>query len=321
MTGKDLRETVQAMRGLPWAARALYLYLATYGSPCWPSTVSLARELGTSESYIRQLISQLEAAGFIERTEHQGRKAYLIRHYSGAAITAPLSRRHDNGAMIAAENRRYSGATIAAPLLRRRDSGEEPPLSRRKTAAIAAQKIKERKKKIKETTTTGSSGAPNDDAEPTDLAAPGGAAAKPLPGPKSGKADKAGKAAKQESDEKPPLPIRLYRHYCKLNPNEIQARAILAEVSEGADDIRAWKQALEWSRMKGIDRADVAAILAAYRTIKSRAAGGDGTPAGRRYSYAEALDLWERRGRPGGVFPPADWKMITENGKAFFLVP
>jgi len=45
MTGKDLRETVQAMRGLPWAARALYLYLATYGSPCWPSVATLAREL------------------------------------------------------------------------------------------------------------------------------------------------------------------------------------------------------------------------------------------------------------------------------------
>jgi len=350
MNGKDLRETVQAMQGLPWAARALYLYLATYGSPCWPSVATLARELGTAERYVRRLLKQLERAGVLERVDHQGRPAFAIRTYRTGPMSPDLSdrtyrtgpigpesgpmspdllvRTYESGPMspesgpIGPPNRTYESGPIGPDLLVRTYESGDPDLLVRGPGPIGPQKEKERPLKEK-TTTRGSSGAPDGGAGPADLAAPDGAAAKPLPGPKSGKADKAGKAAKQESGEKPPLPIRLYRHYCQLNPNQVQARAILAEVSDSAEDIRAWKQALEWSRMKGIDRADVAAILAAYRTIKSRAAGagGDGTPAGRRYSYAEALDLWERRGRPGGVFPPDGWKMITENGKAFFMVP
>ena len=110
MNGQELRETVQAMRGLPWAARALYLYLATYGSPCWPSVATLARDLGTAERYVRRLLRQLERAGVLERVDHQGRTAYAIRTYR----TGPMS---PESRLIGPPNRTYESGPMSPDLL------------------------------------------------------------------------------------------------------------------------------------------------------------------------------------------------------------
>ena len=125
--------------------------------------------------------------------------------------------------------------------------------------------------------------------------------------------------AKKEGEEGDALPLRLYRHYCRIRPNRLQAEAILREVEPTKEGIAAWKEAIRWALLKGIDRCDVQAMLSAYRKIKE---GGGG---GQRFAlmpYAEALAYWEKQGRPGGRFPPEGWEVSKdEHGRVWLRVP
>ncbi len=115
------------------------------------------------------------------------------------------------------------------------------------------------------------------------------------------------------------LPLRLYLHYCRIRPNRLQAEAILREVEPTKEGIAAWKEAIRWALLKGIDRCDVQAMLSAYRKIKE---GGGGDQRFALMTYAEALAYWEKQGRPGGRFPPEGWEVSKDkHGHVWLRVP
>ena len=130
MNGREIRQAVEAMQDLSWAARALYLYLATHGSPCWPSVSSLARAFGTAERYIYRLLDELRQRGAIERDDSGkivlktpltyrsgpiGQDLSVMNHKSG-----PIG--HDHGVMT---NESGTPDLLVTPPLTNR-SGKKP---------------------------------------------------------------------------------------------------------------------------------------------------------------------------------------------------
>lgn len=73
---------------LSWPAKACWVRLYQYSNKdacCWPSQETLGEELGLSPSRIRQLITELEDAGFIEVEQPTGKDRLMhktVRYYT-----------------------------------------------------------------------------------------------------------------------------------------------------------------------------------------------------------------------------------------------
>jgi len=134
-----------------------------------------------------------------------------------------------------------------------------------------------------------------------------------------------------ESDEDPTVrskAVQIYRHFFGRYPTRDKRRIIADAVPEA--ELSAWRETLEEWKSEGWSATNVEGMIDRFKRrleaetveLHDRAGIASVKPSRPPIPYHEAFGLWEKRGQPGGKFPPDGWTMVTgPDGKAWFIVP
>lgn len=135
-----------------------------------------------------------------------------------------------------------------------------------------------------------------------------------------------------ESDEDPTVrskAVQIYRHFFGRYPTRDKRRIIADAVPEA--ELSAWRETLEEWKSEGWSATNVEGMIDRFKrrleveTVELQDRAGSARsvkPSRPPIPYHEAFGLWEKRGQPGGKFPPDGWTMVTgPDGKAWFIVP
>jgi len=134
-----------------------------------------------------------------------------------------------------------------------------------------------------------------------------------------------------ESDEDPTVrskAVQIYRHFFGRYPTRDKRRIIADAVPN--EQLSAWRETLEEWKSEGWSATNVEGMIDRFKRrleaetveLHDRAGIASVKPSRPPIPYHEAFGLWEKRGQPGGKFPPDGWTMVTgPDGKAWFIVP